>query len=112
MPASASTRRLVLPTFPPTSSRAANAPRLTWAAAIDATNNRHILETGASMFTDGDLGYARAIREQVETGHGPAFTMLPYFWQLMMRAVTSEFYLPGAVPGHLYRACDIRRTIP
>jgi hypothetical protein len=48
------------------------------------------------MFTDGDLAYARAIREQVETGHAPAFTMLPYLWQLMLGAVTSEVYLPGA----------------
>jgi hypothetical protein len=47
---------------------------------IEATNNRHMLETGASMFTDGDLACARAIREQIETGHGPAFSMLPYFW--------------------------------
>jgi hypothetical protein len=55
-----------------------------------------MVETGASMFTVGELAYARAVREEAETARGPAFTLLPYFWSLMMRAVTSEYYLPGA----------------
>jgi hypothetical protein len=39
------------------------------------------------------------------------FTVLPYFWHLMMRAATSEYYLPGSVPPHLYQTTGVQRGL-
>jgi hypothetical protein len=66
-----------------------------WPTGVIRDTGRAIMQVTMAL----RASRGRVTTEGTERQDRLPFTLLPYFWSLMLRAVISEFYLPGATRG-------------